>query len=86
MLTPCLSFENSPKVLVMNSPTSVPLKSSKTVKHWEDPVVREVRDARHRLAARFDNDLERVAGDLMLRQADHGSRLVNHPPLRKGEK
>jgi len=67
----------------MNSPTSVPRKISETVKPWEDPIVREVRDVRHRLAARFDNDLERVADDLMLRQAGHGSRLVNHPPLRR---
>jgi hypothetical protein len=44
--------------------------------NWEDPIVREVRDARHRLAARFDNDLQRVADDLILRQVSHGSRLV----------
>jgi hypothetical protein len=59
----------------MNSPTSVPRKSSEKTKIWDDPIVREVRDARHRLAARFDNDLQRVADDLMLRQASHGSRL-----------
>lgn len=47
--------------------------------NWEDPIVREVRDARRRLAARFDNDLQRVADDLILRQASHGSRLVAPP-------
>jgi hypothetical protein len=60
----------------MNSPTSAPLKSSEKARNWDDPIVREVRNARHRLAARFDNDLVRVADDLMLRQASHSSRLV----------
>ena len=67
----------------MNSPTSAPRKNSeKASNNWEDPIVREVRAARHRLAARFDNDVQRVADDLIQRQASHGSRLVAQtPPL-----
>ena len=59
----------------MNSRTSAPQKNSDAEEAWEDPIVHEVRDARHRLAARFGNDLQRLARDLMQRQASHGSRL-----------
>lgn len=46
---------------------------------FDDPVIREVREIRHRLAARFDNDLGKVAQDLMERQIAHGSRLLTRP-------
>lgn len=59
----------------MNSLKSVPPKNFETADSWEDPVIREVREVRHRLAAQFDNDLARVAQDLMRRQVSHGSRL-----------
>jgi hypothetical protein len=68
----------------MNSPKSAPLKNSETVETWNDPVVSEVRDARHRLAARYDNDLCKVAEDLMQRQLVHGSRLKTREPLAGG--
>jgi len=47
---------------------------------FDDPVIREVREIRHRLAARFDNDLSKVAQDLMKRQVLHGSRLLVFRP------
>ena len=51
-------------------------------KNREDPIVRKVHDTRHHLAARFDNDVQRVADDLILRPVSHGARLVAQtPPL-----
>ncbi len=67
----------------MNSHTSVPRKISETVEPWEDPIVREVRDARHRLAARFDNDLEQIAENLMLAPSRPWFPHGQPPPLRK---
>jgi hypothetical protein len=49
--------------------------------NFDDPIIREVREIRHRLAAHFANDLGKVAQDLMKRQASHGSRLRVKPPL-----
>ena len=46
---------------------------------FDDPVIREVREIRHRLTARFDNDLGKVAQDLMDRQLAHGGRLLMRP-------
>ncbi len=43
---------------------------------FEDPVIREVREVRHRLASRFGNDLGKVAQDIMERQSVHGTRLL----------
>ena len=78
----------------MNSLTSVPRKNSDSpilgcpgpesgqgpdASSFDDPVIREVREIRHRLALRFDNDLGKVARDLMVRQAIHGSRLLERP-------
>jgi hypothetical protein len=77
----------------MNSLKSVPRKNSNSPiqgcpgpecgqgpeASFDDPVIREVREIRHRLALRFDNDLGKVAQDLMERQAIHGSRLLERP-------
>ena len=74
----------------MNSLKSVPRKNSDLSKQgcpgpesekdagasFDDPVIREVREIRHRLSLRFDNDLGKVAQDLMERQAIHGPRLL----------
>ena len=90
MLMRCASFENSRKHSVMNSLKSVPQKNSDSSTQgcpgselgqgpgatFDDPVIREVREIRHRLALRFDNDLGKVAQDLMERQAIHGPRLL----------
>ena len=46
---------------------------------FDDPVIREVREIRHRLTARFGNDLGKVAQDLMERQTVHGPRLLTRP-------
>ncbi len=67
----------------MNSPTSAPRKNSEAEDTWEDPVIRELREVRHRLAESFDNDLGRVSRDLIERQVDHGPRLRRDPPLQR---
>lgn len=41
----------------------------------DDPIVKEVRDARHALAARLDNNLQKIVQDLMTRQEKLGNRL-----------
>jgi hypothetical protein len=78
----------------MNSLKSVPRKNSdpptqgcggtevepRSGAAFDDPVIREVREIRHRLAARFANDLGKVAQDVMERQAVHGTRLLERPP------
>lgn len=77
----------------MNSLKSVPRKNSDLSKQgcsgtdpaqgpdesFEDPVIGELREIRHRLAARFGNDLGKVAEDLMERQTIHGPRLLTRP-------
>jgi hypothetical protein len=77
----------------MNSRTSAPRKNSEPSTQgfagtdagqgfgtsFEDPIIREVRDIRHRLAERFGNDLGKVAQDLIARQTSHGSRLLERP-------
>ena len=42
---------------------------------FEDPIVKEVRQARHELAAAFDDDLQKISLDLMQRQTLLGQRL-----------
>ena len=42
---------------------------------FEDPIVKEVRQARHELAATFDDDLQKISLDLMQRQTLLGQRL-----------
>ena len=59
----------------MNSHTSALPKNFKTQPLLEDPIVREVRDTRHALAERFDNNLKKIGQDLMARQQKLGKRL-----------
>ena len=66
---------NSAKTKAMNSHKSAPLKNSEPLPLFEDPIVKEVRDARHQLTARFGNDFQQVAQDLMSRQKQLGLRL-----------
>ena len=47
-----------------------------------DPIVEEVRKARSKHAAQFDNNLEKIVADLQSRQKRHGTRLVRLPPNR----
>jgi len=67
--------ENSPKAKAMNSPKSALQKNCEPPSRFEDPIVEEVREARHTLAARLDNDLYQIANDLMSRQGQLGNRL-----------
>jgi hypothetical protein len=60
----------------MNSHKSALPKNSDAPRSFEDPIVKEVRDARHQLAEQFGNDLQKVANDLMLRQKQLGQRLL----------
>jgi hypothetical protein len=59
----------------MNSHTSALPKNSKVESSPEDPIVKEVRDTRHALADRLDNNLEKIVKDLMDRQQKLGKRL-----------
>jgi len=74
--------EDSPILSAMNSLKSALPKNSESANTWDDPVICEVRD---RLTARFGNDLDRVAQDLMERQLSHGSRLRTQPALSRRE-
>jgi hypothetical protein len=59
----------------MNSHKSAPPKNSEIQILFEDPVVKEVRDTRHKLASQLGNDLQKIARDLILRQKQLGDRL-----------
>jgi len=59
----------------MNFPKYAPPMSSEGSSSFEDPIVKEVRDSRHKLASRLDNDLQKIARDLILRQKQLGDRL-----------
>ena len=58
----------------MNSPKSA-LRMNSEPLPFEDPIVKEVRQARHELAATFDDDLQKISLDLMQRQTLLGQRL-----------
>ena len=64
----------------MNSHTSALPKNSDSSGAFEDPIVKEVRDTRHALASEFGNDLQKIACDLILRQAQLGERLRTAEP------
>lgn len=44
-----------------------------------NPITEEIRAIRRKLAERFDNDLDRIVGDLQRRQGKTGRRLVALP-------
>ena len=44
-----------------------------------DSITEEIRDIRHRLAERFDNDVDRIGEDLRRREATSGRRVVRLP-------
>lgn len=52
------NFVNSVKTKAMNSHKSALLKNSESRTLFEDPIVKEVRDSRHELSSRLDNDLQ----------------------------
>lgn len=42
-----------------------------------NPITQQIREARHRLAARFGNDLARIEDDLQRRQLESGRLVVD---------
>lgn len=50
---------------------------------WEDPIVKEVREIRYRLAAEHGFDLKAIFADIYKRQALLGERLVS--PTKRAE-
>jgi hypothetical protein len=42
-----------------------------------NPITREIRATRHRLAAKFDNDLDRIVDDLQRQQCESGLEYVD---------
>jgi hypothetical protein len=44
-----------------------------------NPITEEIREIRHRLAARFDNTVYRIGAELRRRQAASGHRVVRLP-------
>ena len=49
---------------------------------WKDEIVEEVRRIRHEHAARFGNDLEKIAADLKEKERKSGRKVVSLPPRR----
>ena len=44
-----------------------------------DGITEEIREIRHQLAARLDNDVDRIGDDLRRREAASGRRIVRLP-------
>lgn len=42
-----------------------------------NPITQQIRDSRHRLAAKFDNDLDRIVDDLQRQQRESGRHIVD---------
>lgn len=51
---------------------------------YDDPIVKEVRKTRERLAKKFNYDVAAIFQDLRIQQAKLGSRLVYRQKKRKG--
>ena len=49
---------------------------------WEDPIVKETREARERLLAQFGHDLAALCAFLREKEKEHSDRLVTLPPRR----
>ena len=55
-----------------------------------NPITQQIRESRHRLAAKFDNDLDRIVDDLQRQQRESGRHVVdrskdaNHAMQRSG--
>jgi hypothetical protein len=46
---------------------------------WSDPVIDEIREVRHRISARFENDPARLVAYYMKLQEQHRERLIETP-------
>lgn len=42
-----------------------------------NPITQQIRETRHRLAAKFDNDLDRIVDDLQQQERESGRRYVD---------
>ena len=42
-----------------------------------NPITQQIREARHRLAAKFNNDLDRIVDDLQRQQRESGRHYVD---------
>jgi hypothetical protein len=49
---------------------------------WEDPIVKEIREAREAYARQFGFDLAAICRDLREKEKTSGRRLVSFPPRR----
>jgi hypothetical protein len=49
---------------------------------WEDPIVKETREAREELFAHFDNDLGALCKFLREKEREHPERVVTLKPRR----
>jgi hypothetical protein len=49
---------------------------------WEDPIVKETREAREELSARFNHDLAALCRFLREREREHPDRIVTLEPRR----
>jgi hypothetical protein len=45
----------------------------------DNPIIEEIRESRHRLAAQFDNDVYRIGAEIRRGQAASGHRVVRRP-------
>jgi hypothetical protein len=46
---------------------------------FRDAITEEIREIRHQLAERFENDVDRIGDDLRRREASSGRRIVRLP-------
>lgn len=46
----------------------------------ENPIIEEIREIRHRLAAQFENDVYRIGAEIRRGQSESGRRVVRRPP------
>lgn len=42
-----------------------------------NPITQQIRESRHRLAAKFNNDLDRIVDDLQRQQRESGRQIVD---------
>jgi hypothetical protein len=49
---------------------------------WEDPIVKETREAREKLSAQFGHDLAALCAFLREKEREHPDRVVTLPPRR----
>ena len=49
---------------------------------WEDPIVKETREAREQLAAQFNHDLAALCAFFREKEREHPERVVTLPPRR----